>query len=156
MQRFGRSVPMVSGPPVVSTTAVVWGLQPVSYLSLALTLTTGVGLLYYYRHLKEVKLKRNAPSYRCVLPFTCGVALSHLLPPCKLRAPEKLVCWRIPCTAHTHNTLYLFWYPVCNAFPLLPASPSIMRLSGLFPTLFPLQMLLSLALDSKKYTIIDD
>ncbi len=47
------------------------GLQPVSYISLGLTLGTGFGLLYYYRHLKENKLKRETPQSLLLLYGVC-------------------------------------------------------------------------------------
>ena len=37
-------------------TAAAGRMQPVSYVSLALTLGTGAGLVWYYNHLKEQKL----------------------------------------------------------------------------------------------------
>ena len=35
---------------------LIYSLQPVSYISLALTLGTGAGLLWYYSHVRDKKL----------------------------------------------------------------------------------------------------
>ena len=43
----------------------VYVAQPVTYLSLALTLATGTGVTAYYLHLKEKRLK-SAPRAPCL------------------------------------------------------------------------------------------
>ena len=48
-------------------------LQPVSYISLALTLGTGGGLLWYYSHVRDKKLSGAAILFNIILvPFHGG------------------------------------------------------------------------------------
>ena len=52
--------------------------QPVTYLSLALTLATGVGVTAYYLHLKEKRLK-SAPRTPCAARRLLYKAVIYLL-----------------------------------------------------------------------------
>ena len=64
-------------------------MQPVSYASLALTLGTGAGLVWYYNHLKEQKLAG-----------ACLLALSSVL---RQGCPQERADAMLHAAAHTHT-----------------------------------------------------